>query len=78
MNYILFLLICVSPIYIPEHTNTVLVAKERGYAVGYGFNKAEAYGDSLRNTPSGVIKYPAQFIQLGPNKWKCVIRWEKK
>ena len=48
-----------------------------GYAIGYGFNKAEAFGDALRNAPKGSVKYPAQYIKIAPNKYKCIIKWRK-
>jgi|TARA_R100000234_G_scaffold68236_1_gene41749 hypothetical protein len=78
MNYLLLILLSISSLSSPEKNNLVSITRQTGYAVGYGFNKAEAYGDAIRNTPSGVISYPAQFIKIGPNKYKCIIKWEKK
>lgn len=77
MNYLLLILLSISSLSSPEKHNTISVI-QAGYAVGYGFNKAEAYGKAVRNKPAGVISYPAQFIKIGPNKYKCIIRWEKK
>ena len=68
----------ISSLSSPEKHNSISAVVQAGYAVGYGFNKAEAYGKAVRNTPTGVISYPAQFIKIGPNKYKCIIRWEKK
>ena len=78
MNYLLLILLSISSLSSPEKNNLVSIARQTGYAVGYGFNKAEAYGDAIRNTPSGVTRYPAQFIKIGLNKYKCIIKWEKK
>ena len=78
MNYLFLILLSISSLSSPEKHNSISAVMQTGYAVGYGFNKAEAYGDAIRNTPSGVISYPAQFIKIGPNKYKCIIKWEKK
>ena len=78
MHYLILILLSISSLSSAEQNNLVSIARQTGYAVGYGFNKAEAYGDAIRNTPSGVISYPAQFIKIGLNKYKCIIRWEKK
>ena len=48
-----------------------------GYAIGYGFNKAEAFGQAVRNAPKGSTKYPAEYIKIAPNKYKCIIKWQK-
>ena len=78
MHYLILILLSISSLSSAEQNNLVSIARQTGYALGYGFNKAEAYGDAIRNTPSGVISYPAQFIKIGLNKYKCIIRWEKK
>ena len=78
MHYLILILLSISSLSSAEQNNLVSIARQTGYAVGYGFNKAEAYGDAIRNTPSGVISYPAQFIKIGLNKYKCIIKWEKK
>jgi len=78
MNYLILILLSISSLSSPEKHNSISAVVQTGYAIGYGFNKAEAYGDAIRNTPSGVTRYPAQFIKIGPNKYKCIIRWEKK
>ena len=72
------MLLSISSLSSPEKHNTISAVVQTGYAVGYGFNKAEAYGNAIQNTPSNVISYPAQFIKIGLNKYKCIIRWEKK
>jgi len=77
MNYLLLILLSISSLSSPEKNNLVSIARQTGYAVGYGFNKAEAFGDAVKNTPSGVTSYPAQFIKIGLNKYKCIIKWEK-
>ena len=69
MNYLLLILLSISSLSSPEKHNSISAVVQTGYAVGYGFNKAEAYGDAIRNTPSGVISYPAQFIKIGLNKY---------
>tara|TARA_Y100001938_G_C7732808_1_gene255512 strand:- start:153 stop:341 length:189 start_codon:yes stop_codon:yes gene_type:complete len=48
-----------------------------GYAIGYGFNKAEAFGEAIRNAPKGATKYPAEYIKISPNKYKCIIKWRR-
>ena len=78
MHYLFLILISISPLSIPEKNNLVSVVRTSGYSVGYGFNKAEAYGDAVANLPKGTTRYPAQFIKIGLNKYKCIIRWEKK
>ena len=78
MNYLLLILLSLSSLSSPEKHNSISAVVQAGYAVGYGFNKAEAYGNAIQNTPSNVISYPAQFIKIGLNKYKCIIRWEKK
>ena len=78
MNYLPLILLSISSLSSPEKHNTISAVVQTGYAVGYGFNKAEAYGNAIQNTPSNVISYPAQFIKIGLNKYKCIIRWEKK
>ena len=78
MNYLLLILLSISSLSSPEKHNSISAVEQAGYAVGYGFNKAEAYGNAIQNTPSNVISYPAQFIKIGLNKYKCIIRWEKK
>ena len=77
MNYLFLILFSISSLSSPEKHISISIARQTGYAVGYGFNKAEAYGDAVSNTPSGVTSYPAQFIKVGPNKYKCIIKWEK-
>jgi hypothetical protein len=78
MQYLFLILFSISSLSSPEKHISISAVKQTGYAVGYGFNRAEAYGDAVKNTPSGVISYPAQFTKIGLNKYKCIIRWEKK
>ena len=78
MHYLILILLSISSLSSAEQNNLVSIARQTGYALGYGFNKAEAYGKAVRNTPTGVISYPAQFIKIGPNKYKCIIKLEKK
>ena len=78
MHYLILILLSISSLSSAEQNNLVSIARQTGYALGYGFNKAEAYGKAVRNTPTGVISYPAHFIKIVPNKYKCIIRWEKK
>ena len=66
-----------APVASPEKHNNILAVRQTGYSVGYGFNKAAAYGDAVANLPKGVISYPAKFIKIGLNNYKCIIRWEK-
>ena len=78
MQYLFLILFSISSLSSPEKHNSISAVVQTGYAIGYGFNKAEAFGDAIKNTPSGVISYPAQFIKIGLNKYKCIIKWEKK
>ena len=68
-----------APVASPEKHNNIPAVREQqsGYSVGYGFNKAEAYGDAVANLPKGVTSYPAKFFKIGLNNYKCIIRWEK-
>ena len=66
-----------TPVSSPEKHDNIPAVRQSGYSVGYGFNKAEAYGDAVANLPKGTTRYPAQFIKIGLNKYKCIIRWEK-
>ena len=77
MKYIILLLTLIAPTSSAQKHNNIPAVRQAGYSVGYGFNKAEAFGDAVANLPKGVTRYPAQFIKIGPNKYKCIIRWEK-
>ena len=78
MKYIILLLTLMAPTSSPEkHNNILAVRQQTGYSVGYGFNKAAAYGDAVANLPKGVTSYPAKFFKIGLNNYKCIIRWEK-
>ena len=77
MKHIILLLTLMAPVASPEKHNNILAVRQTGYSVGYGFNKAEAYGDAVANLPTGVTSYPAKFIKIGLNNYKCIIRWEK-
>ena len=66
-----------TPVASPEKHDNIPAVRQSGYSVGYGFNKAEAYGDAVANLPKGAISYPARFIKIGLNNYKCIIRWEK-
>jgi len=77
MKYIILLLTLMAPVASPEKHNNIPAVRQTGYSVGYGFNKAEAYGDAVANLPKGVTSYPAKFFKIGLNNYKCIIRWEK-
>ena len=77
MHYLFLILISISPLSSPEKHNNISVVRQTGYSSGYGFNKAEAYGDAVSNLPKGVTSYPAKFIKIGLNKYQCIIKWEK-
>ena len=66
-----------APVASPEKHNNIPAVRQSGYSIGYGFNKAEAYGDAVANLPKGVTSWPARFIKVGPNSYKCIIKWEK-
>jgi len=77
MKYLILLFTLMAPVASTEKHNNIPAVRESGYSVGYGFNKAEAYGDAVANLPKGVTSYPAKFIKIGLNSYKCIIRWEK-
>ena len=77
MQYLFLILFSISSLSSPEKHNNISVVRQSGYSVGYGFNKAAAYGDAVANLPKGVTSYPAKFIKIGLNNYKCIIRWEK-
>ena len=77
MQYLFLILFSISSLSSPEKHNNISVVRQSGYSVGYGFNKAEAYGDAVANLPKGVTSYPAKFFKIGLNNYKCIIRWEK-
>ena len=77
MNYLLLILLSISSLSSPEKHISISAVVQTGYAVGYGFNKAEAFGDAVANLPKGVTSYPAKFFKIGLNNYKCIIRWEK-
>ena len=66
-----------APVLPAEPHVSITIAKSSGYSVGYGFNRAEAYGDAVKHIPKGATAYPAKFIQYGVRSYKCIIRWEK-
>ena len=77
MQYLFLILLSISSLSSPEKHNSISAVVQTGYAVGYGFNKAEAFGDAVANLPKGVTSYPAKFFKIGLNNYKCIIRWEK-
>jgi len=77
MQYLFLILFSISSLSSPEKNNLVSIARQTGYSVGYGVNKAQAYGEAVQALPSGVTNWPAQFIKIGLNKYKCIIKWEK-
>ena len=89
MKYLILLFTLITPVASPEKHNNISAdrhafladpspaARQTGYSVGYGFNKAAAYGDAVGNLPKGAISYPAKFFKIGLNSYKCIIRWEK-
>ena len=76
MIYIILSLLTTS-ILPAEPPVSISVVSTSGYSTGYGFNRAEAYGDAVKHIPKGATAYPATFIQIGIRHWKCIIRWEK-
>ena len=78
MQYLFLILFSISSLSSPEKHNSISAVVQVGYAVGYGFNKAEAFGKAIQSITSGAVSYPAQFIKIGLNKYKCIIKWEKK
>ena len=76
MIYIILSLLTTS-ILPAEPPVSISVVSTSGYSTGYGFNRAEAYGDAVKHIPKGATAYPAKFIQYGVRSYKCIIRWEK-
>jgi len=76
MIYIILSLLTTS-ILPAESPVSISVVSTSGYSTGYGFNRAEAYGDAVKHIPKGATAYPAKFIQYGVRSYKCIIRWEK-
>ena len=77
MKYIILLLTLIAPTSSAQKHNNIPAVRQAGYSVGYGFNKAEAFGNAVANLPKGVTSYPAKFFKIGLNNYKCIIRWEK-
>ena len=50
--------------------------KVSGYATGYGYTRAGALSDAIKNVPKGATRRASKFIKEG-EKWKCIIRWMK-
>ena len=77
MKYLILLFTLMTPVSSPEKHDNIPAVRQSSYSVGYGFNKAEAYGDAVANLPKGVTSYPAKFFKIGLNSYKCIIRWDK-
>lgn len=50
--------------------------KQSGYATGYGYTRAGALSDAVKNVPKGATRRVGKFVKEG-KKWKCTIKWTK-
>ncbi|MCP4846960.1 MAG: hypothetical protein GY899_03315 [Verrucomicrobiaceae bacterium] len=50
--------------------------KQSGYATGYGYTRAGALSDAIKNVPKGATRRAGKFAMEG-KKWKCTIKWTK-
>ena len=52
------------------------VQKQSGYATGYGYTRAGALSDAVKNVPKGATRRVGKFVKEG-KKWRCTIKWTK-
>jgi hypothetical protein len=50
--------------------------KQSGYATGYGYTRAGALSDAVKNVPKGAARRVGKFVKEG-KKWRCTIKWTK-
>ena len=50
--------------------------KQSGYAIGYGYTRAGALSDAVKNVPKGATRRVGKFVKEG-KKWRCTIKWTK-
>ena len=52
------------------------VQKQSGYATGYGYTRAGALSDAVKNVPKGATRRVGKYVKEG-KKWRCTIKWTK-
>jgi hypothetical protein len=52
------------------------VQKQSGYATGYGYTRAGALSDAIKNVPKGATRRVGKYVKEG-KKWRCTIKWTK-
>ena len=52
------------------------VEKQSGYATGYGYTRAGALSDAIKNVPKGATRRVGKYVKEG-KKWRCTIKWTK-
>ena len=50
--------------------------KQSGYATGYGYTRAGALSDAIKNVPRGATRRVGKYVKEG-KKWRCTIKWTK-
>ncbi len=50
--------------------------KQSGYATGYGYTRAGALSDAIKNVPKGATRRVGKYVKEG-KKWRCTIKWTK-
>ena len=50
--------------------------KQSGYATGFGYTRAGALSDAIKNVPKGATRRVGKYVKEG-KKWRCTIKWTK-